>query len=306
MNSGEAALKPRLLVLAAAALFSTGGAAIKSVSLTAWQVATLRSAIAIVALAVMLPNSRRRPGAPMVLVGVFYAATLILFVQATKMTTAADAIFLQDTAPLYVLLAAPFILGERVAKADLWFMAALAVGLAFFFVGKEAPVGTAPNPLAGNIAAAASGMTWAGTVIGLRWLGTRSPDGSAIEPALLTGTIISALAALWPALPISGISARDWLILLYLGVFQIGVAYVCLSKGLPGVPAVEASLLLLLEPVLNPIWSWIVHGEKPGPWPIAGGVLILGATAIRAWWDARSGTRDQEPGARDKGSRVST
>jgi hypothetical protein len=146
MNTGEAALKPRLLVLAAAALFSTGGAAIKSVSLTAWQVAALRSAVAIVALAVMLPNARRRPGPPMVLVGVFYAATLILFVQATKMTTAADAIFLQDTAPLYVLLAAPFVLGERVVKADLWFMLALAVGLTFFFVGKESPIGTAPNP----------------------------------------------------------------------------------------------------------------------------------------------------------------
>jgi drug/metabolite transporter (DMT)-like permease len=289
MNKGEAAaLKPRLLVLAAAALFSTGGAAIKSASLTGWQVACLRSTVATVALAIMLPNSRRRPGAPMILVGVFYATTLILFVQATKLTTAADAIFLQDTAPLYVLLAAPFLLGERVVKADLWFMLALAVGLSFFFIGKEAPIGTAPNPAVGNLAAAASGLTWAATVIGLRWLGTKSPDGSAIEPALLTGTAMSALVALWPALPIAGISLHDWSIVIYLGVFQIGLAYACLSKGLPGVPAVEASLLLLLEPVLNPIWSWMVHGEKPGPWQFGGGALILSATAVRAWWDART------------------
>ena len=288
-SKGEGSLlKPRLLVLAAAALFSTGGAAIKSASLTGWQVASLRSAVAAVALAVMLPKARRRPDGLMLLVSVFYAATLILFVQATKLTTAADAIFLQDTAPLYVLLAAPFILGERIIKADLWFMLALAVGLALFFVGKEAPVGTAPNPFAGNLAAAASGLTWAGTVIGLRWLGTRSADGSAIEPALLTGTILSSLAALGPALPIRGIGAGDWLILLYLGVFQIGLAYACLSKGLPGVPALEASLLLLLEPVLNPIWSWLVHGERPGSWPIAGGVVILSATAVRAYWDSRS------------------
>jgi len=224
----------------------------------------------------------------MILVGVFYATTLILFVQATKLTTAADAIFLQDTAPLYVLLAAPFLLGERVVKADLWFMLALAVGLSFFFVGTETPIGTAPNPFVGNVAAAASGLTWAGTVIGLRWLGTRSPDGSAIEPALLTGTAISAIFALWPALPITGVSLHDWSIVIYLGVVQIGLAYACLSKGLPGVPAVEASLLLLLEPVLNPIWSWLVHGEKPGPWQFGGGALILSATAVRAWWDARS------------------
>jgi drug/metabolite transporter (DMT)-like permease len=290
MSTDESAsqLRPRLLVLAAAALFSTGGAAIKATTLTSWQVASLRSAVAVVALAVMLPRARRRPTPAMLAVGISYAATLILFVVATKLTTAADAIFLQDTAPLYVVLAAPFVLGERVIRADLWFMLALAIGLAFFFIGKEAPLGTAPNPFAGNLAAAASGLTWASTVMGLRWLGTRSADGAAIEPALLTGTIISALAALPTALPFSNIRAGDWLIIGYLGVFQIGLAYTCLSKGLPGVPAVEASLLLLLEPVLNPVWSWLVHGEEPGRWAMAGGALILTATGVRAWWDARS------------------
>ena len=280
-------LRSRLLVLAAAALFSTGGAAIKSASLTAWQVAGLRSAVAVVALAFLLPRARRLPGPSMVLVGVFYASTLILFVQATKLTTSANAIFLQDTAPLYVLLASPFLLRERIARADLWFLLALAIGLAMFFVGQEAPRDTAPHPFAGNVAAAGSGVTWAATVMGLRWLSVRSPDGSAIEPALLTGTIISAVAALPMALPLSAIRPADWLIIGYLGVFQIGLAYACLSKGLPGVPALEASLLLLLEPVLNPIWSWLVHGEAPGRWPVAGGALILTATGVRALWDAR-------------------
>src|SRR3954462_1333030 len=110
--SESSPLNSRLLVLAAAALFSTGGAAIKATSLTAWQVASLRSTVAIAALLVLLPRARRRPTASMLAVGVAYAATLILFVVATKLTTAADAIFLQDTAPLYVLLAAPFLLGE--------------------------------------------------------------------------------------------------------------------------------------------------------------------------------------------------
>ena len=151
MNKGEAAaLRPRLLVLAAAALFSTGGAAIKSASLTGWQVASLRSAVAVVTLAILLPNSRRRPSPSMILVGVFYAATLILFVQATKLTTAADAIFLQDTAPLYVLLAAPFLLGERVVKADLWFMLALAVGSVIFLRRQGSANRHGPQPLRGQ------------------------------------------------------------------------------------------------------------------------------------------------------------
>ena len=288
MNKGEAAaLRPRLLVLAAAALFSTGGAAIKSASLTGWQVASLRSAVAVVTLAILLPNSRRRPSPSMILVGVFYATTLILFVQATKLTTAADAIFLQDTAPLYVLLAAPFLLGERVVKADLWFMLALAVGLSFFFVGKEAPIGTAPNPFVGNVAAAASGAHLGGHCDRLalardaipRRLGDRA--GASHRHRTCRRSSPSGPRCRSPASAL-----HDWSIVIYLGVVQIGLAYACLSKGLPGVPAVEASLLLLLEPVLNPIWSWMVHGEKPGPWQFGGGALILSATAVRAWWDA--------------------
>ncbi len=278
--------RSRVLILIAAALFSTGGAAIKAVTLTGWQVASLRSAIATVTLAILLPGARRRPTLPMLGVGTVYAATLVLFVQANKLTTSANAIFLQDTAPLYVLLASPFLLRERISKADLWFLAALAAGLSAFFVGQEAPRGTAPNPALGNLAAAASGLTWAATVIGLRWLGTRQSDRSAIEPALLFGSLIAAVATLPMALPLSGVSATDWTIILFLGVVQIGLAYVCLSKGMPGVPALEASLLLLLEPVLNPIWSWLVHGETPGSWAIAGGALILAATACRTWWDA--------------------
>lgn len=284
--SGATGTRSRALILIAAALFSTGGAAIKSVTLTGWQVASLQSAVATVALAFMLPGARRRPSLPMLAVGTVYAATLVLFVQANKLTTSANAIFLQDTAPLYVLLASPFLLRERISKADVWFLVALAAGLSAFFVGQEAPRGTAPNPGLGNLAAAASGLTWAATVIGLRWLGTRQSDRSAIEPALLFGSLIAAVSTLPMALPLSGVSAPDWTIIVFLGVFQIGLAYVCLSKGMPGVPALEASLLLLLEPVLNPVWSWLVHGEMPGSWAIAGGALILAATAVRTWWDA--------------------
>jgi drug/metabolite transporter, DME family len=283
-------LRARLLVLAAAALFSTGGAAIKSTTLTAWQVASFRSAVAVVALFVFLPGARRRPTGPMLLVGAFYAATLILFVQANKLTTSADAIFLQDTAPLYVLLVSPFLLHEAVEAADLLFLGALGLGLGAFFVGREPAQGTAPNPFVGNLAAVASGVTWAATVIGLRWLGTRASDKAAIEPALLAGSVVAALVTLPLALPVTSARPADWIIIVCLGVFQIGLAYVCLAKGMRGVPALEASLLLLLEPVLNPIWSWMVHGEAPGAWPLAGGGLILGATAARTLWDARRRT----------------
>ena len=128
----------RLLVLAAAVLFSTGGAAIKATSLTAWQVASFRSGIAALAVLVMLRGARRLPDRATWLVGVVYASTLVLFVVANKHTTAANAIYLQGTAPLYILLAAPFLLREPVSRADIVFMARAGLGLGAFFMGQRA------------------------------------------------------------------------------------------------------------------------------------------------------------------------
>ena len=280
-------MRARLLLLAAATLFSTGGAAIKASHLTGWQVASFRSGIAALALVLMLRGARRLPDRATWGIGVVYAATMILFVVANKLTTAANAIYLQSTAPLYILLAAPVLLREPVKRADLWFMAALGLGLATFFMGQELPRQTAPDPALGNLAALLCGVTWAGTVIGLRWLGRRTSDASGTQPALVAGNLLACVAALPLALPVHALPLRDVALLVFLGVFQIGLAYACLSHGIAGVPALEASLLLLLEPVLNPIWAWLVHGEFPGRWALAGAAIILAATIVRTWWDTR-------------------
>jgi drug/metabolite transporter (DMT)-like permease len=273
--------------MAAAVLFSCGGAAIKSTTLTAWQVASFRSAIAAIAILCMLRGARRFPDRATWMVGVIYAATMVLFVVANKLTTAANAIYLQATAPLYILLVAPFLLREPVKRADVLFMGALALGLGAFFMGQDTASGTAPNPALGNMAALASGVTWAGTVMGLRWLGRRS-DSKATEPSLVAGNVVAAAVTLPLALPVSTFTSSDVVILLFLGVFQIGLAYVCLSSGIGGVPALEASLLLLLEPVLNPVWAWLVHGEVPTGWALAGGAIIMIATTVRTLWDVRN------------------
>lgn len=276
----------RLGVLAAAALFSTGGAVIKAIDLTGWQVASLRSGLAALTVLLLMPESRRGLSRRALAVGVAYAATLVLFVQANKLTTAASAIFLQSTAPLYVLLLAPWLLHERVRRSDLALMAALAVGMAFFFLGLDRASATAPRPLLGNVLAAAAGLTWALTVMGLRALGREGGSGAAAGAAL-AGNAITALACLPLALPLVGADGGDWAGVAFLGVVQVGLAYFFLTRALTRVPAFEASLLLLLEPVLNPIWAWLAHGERPGAWSLAGGVLILAATATKTWLDAR-------------------
>jgi drug/metabolite transporter (DMT)-like permease len=281
---------PRLQLLAAAALFSTGGAAIKATTLTGWQVASLRSAIAVPALLLMVPASRRGWSWRTLLVGVPYAATLILYVTATKLTTSANAIFLESTAPLYLLLLSPWLLRERIHASDLWFMAAVAVGLGLVVTGADTPQATAPNPALGNLLGALSGVAWALTVVGLRWLGGRSEKGGEGDEVLSTvvaGNAIACLAILPLALPIRGAGWADWLSLSYLGVVQVGLAYVCLTAGLRRVPALEASVLLLGDPALNPLWVWLAHGERPGRWGLAGGAVILLATAARTWASAR-------------------
>jgi drug/metabolite transporter, DME family len=270
-------VRSRLLLLAAALLFSTGGAAIKAATLTPWQVAGFRSVVAAVAMLILLPAARRNWGGRVWLAGVTYAATLVTFVVATKLTTAANAIFLQSTAPLYVLLLGPWLLKEPIRRKDMMTIALVGTGLALFFAGTEAPRSTAPDPVRGDVIATASGLFWALTIMALRWL-----RGGGAEPTVVAGNTLAFLFCVPWALPVQDASAADWGVIAYLGLFQIGLAYVCLSTALRHVPALEATLLLLVEPALNPVWAWLVHGERPGPYAVAGGGLILAATLLQA------------------------
>jgi len=286
-------LSSRLLVLSAALLFSTGGAAIKATAFSAWQVASFRSGIAALALFLLLPAWRRGWSRRTLLVGLFYAVTLILYVSANKLTTAANSIFLQATAPLYVLLLAPRLLGEPLRRGDPLLAALLVLGMILFFVQVDPALATAPNPLQGNLVATASGVTWALTLLGLRWLaGSKRPESAGA--AVISGNAIAFVVCAPLAFPVSSSVPLDWAVVAYLGLFQIGLAYVAMTRGIRRTPAFEASLLLLLEPVLNSVWAWLVHSEQPGTASLLGCTLILVAslaTAFRARMSAGSRTR---------------
>jgi len=169
-------------------------------------------------------------------------------------------------------------------------MAAIAAGLAMFFVGFEPATRTASDPALGNVIAAASGLTWGLTIAGLRWLarGERGAEGAAVG-ATVAGNLIVFLVCLPWALPVGRAAPADWLWIGYLGVFQIGLAYLCMTRGMRGVRALESGLLLLVEPVLNPLWTWLFHGETPGPWARAGATVILLATAAHSVLAGRRG-----------------
>lgn len=279
-----------LLLIAAAALFSTGGAAIKAISLTSWQIASFRSGIAALSLALLIPDGRRHWRWEFVPVGAAYAATLVLFVVATKLTTSANAIFLQSTAPLYLLLIGPVLLKEPLGRSDLLVLLAVAAGMWMCFASAEPAVASAPNPRAGNLVGAVTGLTWALTLAGLRRHGRRTAGAASGNPATATvviGNLIACAATLPMALPAPHIGLRDAGVLLYLGVFQIGLAYLLVTRAIRHVPAFEATTVLLLEPALNPVWVWLIEGERPGRGSLVGGALILSATLLNAWWQNR-------------------
>ncbi len=279
---------PRIQLLLAALLFSTGGTVIKAVSLSSWQVVCARSFVAALMLMVAT-GAWRGLSWRSLLVGCAQAATMTTFVVANKLTTAANAVFLQASAPLYIAALGPFLLAEHFKRRDLPLLGAILAGVVLLFAGAQEPLATAPNRFLGTQIGIVSGFCWSLTVMGLRWLGKRDPHGDAMATgaAAISGNLLACALTLPLALPLPPVQAADVFGVLYLGVFQVGGAYLLLSNGIRHVPAAKASLLLLVEPALSPVWAWVVHGEVPGFWPVVGGVLIIGAASTATWRDAR-------------------
>jgi len=284
-------LSDRLAIFGSAVLFSTGGVAIKWLSLGAWQVAGLRGVIAAAAVLWLVPGRVNMRGKAVLLTGAAQGGSMLLFVLANKNTTAANAIFLQSAAPLFIPLLAAAVLGERATKRDLAAMAGIAVGLTFFFVGAQQPSATAPDPRLGDLFAIASGLSWACTVVGLRYLarGDAATHGSphamtegTAKGALIWGNVLVAAVALPMAFPLPATGASDWGLLLWLGVAQVALAYKLLVRAVARVPALEASLLALFEPVLNPVWAFALLGERPSSWALAGAGILAAVTVARA------------------------
>ncbi len=267
-------LDARWLALASAILFSTGGAAIKSTTLNSWQVAGARSLVAATALALVLPQSRRLKNREVWIAAIAYALTLIFFVNATKLTTSANAIFLQGSAPIFLLLLGPWLLKESNTPRDYAILAAIALGMTLIFLSPNTTTTLAPDPTTGNLYGAASGLTWAFTLLGFRWIQSKNIDP--IAPVLAGNILVVALC------PPTQFTISDAQPILYLGLIQIALAYWCLTRAVTTLSALEAALLGMLEPALNPFWTWLLHNERPAPQALTGGAIMLAATTIQA------------------------
>jgi drug/metabolite transporter, DME family len=269
-SSRKAGVSPLLLVLGAAILWSTGGLFIKATSLSALELSFGRSLLAAITIAIVTRHEGFGLNRVSAIAAVLYAALLILFVMATKLTTAANAIFLQYTAPVYVLILEPMFYKEKFRRRDLMTVAVCVAGMSLFFVGK-----LRPQDVKGNLVALASGVCFALYFLLLRHSKAREVNraSSAIYGNLIA--VVICAPAFWGAVR-RGISPTDFGCIAYLGIIQIGVAYILFTGAMArGLRSLDASIVGYIEPVLNPVWVFLFIGERPSGWAIIGGAIII-------------------------------
>lgn len=267
MNSRRTGI---LYIVIAALLWSGGGIGIKAIDDPPLKISFYRSVFAALTLfAIYRRDVLRFPRTPAFFTAIVaYGTCLTSFVFATRWTTSANAIFLQYAGVVWVLLLSPFVLREPLRRRDVIAIVAAIGGMALFFVGKFEARG-----MAGNAMALASSVFFATMILALR----REPAAS--RAAVAWGNVTLA-AVLFPfVMHDLALSFRSFVVLLLLGVFQIGLAYAFFVKGLRHVTATQASLTGMLEPVMNPIWVLLFIGEKPSPFAIVGAAIVLAAIA---------------------------
>ncbi len=294
MTATASASDPRrgvLLVAGAALLWSSSGLFIKALPQGAAQIVFVRSLVA--AATILLALRLRGVRAPLrfdpltLAVAAAYAGLLAFFVAATKLTTAANAIFLQFTAPIYLVFLEPWVFGRRIAPRELVAVLLCLGGISCFFIGK-----LEVGQLAGNLLGLASGLCLALFTLLMKLKRARDPGTDPIG-AVVMGNLVVALILLPFALPGLRATLPQGLALLYLGVFQIGIAYLLFNAGMRHLSATASVVVGTLEAVLNPIWVFLGLGERPSPWALLGGAVVVGVIA----WYGLSGPRESAKGA---------
>jgi drug/metabolite transporter (DMT)-like permease len=277
MEPVAARRKSILFLVLAAIIWSTGGLMIKT---STWQPLAImvgRNLFSCVLLLLYLRRFPTRWTRWKLIAAAGHLLTSFLFITSTKLTTAANAIFLQYTAPLYVVLLGFWFLREKPTRTDWLSMAVIFSGMFLFFGDKLSPSG-----MLGNLLAALSGVTFAMMTVALR----AQKDGTSLESILIAQLLTVVFG--FPVLLRESWTTTNLLIVAYLGLFQIGLAFLLFTTALKHVPAIEATLIGTLEPVLNPLWVALFIGERPGSFAVIGALVVLAGVVINAVGSARA------------------
>ena len=276
MTRGRAILLLSISVL----FFSTSGVLVKLSSWNALALTGGRSLIAGLVILAYLRKPRFAWSSAQIGGAVAYVGTQVFFVAATQMTSAANAILLQYTAPIWVAIFGIWFLGEKPKRIDWIAMAAIGVGMALFF-----NEGLSRSGYLGNMYAILSGVSLAWLVLFLR----KQAGESTLETILL-GNALAAMIGI-PFMLRSSPDTLDWGILFFLGVFQLGLPFILYTRAIRYLSAVETILVQSLEPILNPIWVYMTIGEIPSPQALLGGLIVLVSITTRAVITAVGGRR---------------
>ena len=266
-----------------ALLWSSSGLFIKILNLDALQISFYRSGIAAITVFIIsIARSKRNLKSLKikfdkisVLSAVFYAGILIFFVVATKMTTAANAIFLQFTAPIYLLVLEPVFLKTKFEPKNLITITIAICGMILFFFGR-----LELGSIYGNMFAIVSGICFAVFSLLLRKQRTENKTENTLGSTIM-GNALVAVIAFFFIFPNFALSGSETLILLYMGIFQIGISYVIFNVGIKYVSATESMIIATMEAIFNPIWVFLGIGETPSVYAIAGGLIIFSAILWR-------------------------
>ena len=274
VSAGREVDRGRLFILAAAILWSLAGVFIKFLQVPALTIVFYRSFFASLVFVFFVRRADWRFSAPILISVVSYTAAISAFVSANKLTTAANAIVLQYTAPIFVFIFSRLVLGERISKLNGLALAASMIGVGIISLDS---VG-APQ-MTGILLALFSGVLFAAYMVNL-------PRIKEVSPVYLTwiNNLVCALLLLWWVRSQLTLALGEILILAVMGAVQLGIPYFLFSKGLRTVPLQEASLIALIEPVLNPLWVALAVGEIPSVATLAGGGMILAGLGARYVW----------------------
>ncbi len=252
-------------------MFSSGGLVIKLITISPQAVVGVRGAIAAIVLAFFMRKPKFTFSVSQIGGAVAIMAAQLFFVMATKQTTAANAIFIQYTAPIYVAIFGIWYLKEKLTWIDWVSIGVVFAGLLLFFNGN-----LDATAIQGNLNAMISGVALAWFILFLR----KQKDTSTIESIFL-GNVLAAIIGV-PFLFSEQPTVNDWLALGFLGVFQLGLPFVLMSISIKRLTAIEAILIQALEPIANPIWVFLVISEQPSRMAFIGSLVVLAAVTFRA------------------------
>lgn len=259
-----------ILLVITAVLWSLGGLLIKLIDANPLAIAGIRSFIAAVVIIVFTRKIKIQLTRIKIMTALAYAGMVILFVTANKFTTAANAILLQYTAPIYVAILAALLLKERTKIFDWIVIVVVLSGMTLFFFDD---ISMAQRT--GNIIAIASGICMAFFIVFMRM----QKDGNPVESVLL-GNMLTAVIGV-PFIVGHLPNMTGWLALLAAGVFQLGISYILFSAAIKHATALEAILIPIIEPILNPIWVLLIIKEVPSTLSIVGGIIVISVVTFR-------------------------